>query len=432
MLALEIAIVAILIVINGFLAMAELAIVSSRPARLKVMADQGRGGARRALALSENPGRFLSTVQIGITLVGVLSGAFSGATLGLRFSQWLSAKGMAPAAAEALGVGSVVVAITYFSLIVGELVPKQLALRNAEAMAVKVAPAMTVIAKIASPLVTVLDLSGKLVLRLFGQTGTSDERITDEEIKTLIAEAEGAGVLEAAERRMISGVMRLGDRPIRGVMTPRTEVDWLDLTAEESELRQLLIGTRHSRLPAGNGIDELLGVVQTREMLAAMAERKPFDLRAHVRTAPIVHDTADALDVLAILRDAAIPMALVHDEYGHFEGIATQADIFETITGVFRADSEEHDPPAFRREDGSWLLSGHLPADEMADHLSLTLPQQRDYQTLAGFLLAQLQHMPSVGDVVDAQGWRFEVVDIDGHRIDKVLAVKKPRRGISR
>lgn len=432
MVYIELAVVAILIVINGFLAMAELAIVSSRPARLKMMADQSTGGARRALALSENPGRFLSTVQIGITLVGVLSGAFSGATLGLRFSQWLGAMGLAPAAAEALGVGSVVVAITYFSLIVGELVPKQLALRNAEGMAVKVAPAMTAIAKIASPLVTVLDLSGKIVLGLFGQTGASDERITDEEIKTLIAEAEGAGVLEAAERRMISGVMRLGDRPIRGVMTPRTEVDWLDLSADDSELRQMLTGTRHARLPAGNGIDELSGVVETREILVAMAQGKPFDPGAHVRPAPIVPDTADALDVLAVLRDAAIPMALVHDEYGHFEGIATRADIFETITGVFRADTEEHDPPAFRREDGSWLLSGHIPADEMADHLSLTLPQQRDYQTLAGFLLAQLQRMPSVGDVVDAQGWRFEVVDIDGRRIDKVLAAKKPRRGISR
>jgi putative hemolysin len=431
MVYIELAVVAILIVINGFLAMAELAIVSSRPARLKLMADQGRSGARRALALSENPGRFLSTVQIGITLVGVLSGAFSGATLGLRFSQWLGAMGVAPPAAEALGVGSVVVAITYFSLIVGELVPKQLALRNAEAMAVKVAPAMTVIAKIASPLVTMLDLSGKGVLRLFGSAADDGDRITDEEIKTLIAEAEGAGVLEAAERRMISGVMRLGDRPIRGVMTPRTEVDWLDLDASEEELRQVLIGTRHSRLPAGNGIDELLGVVQAREILAAMVQGKPLDLRAHVRAAPIVHDSADALDVLATLRDAAVPMALVHDEYGHFEGIATPADIFETITGVFRADTDEHDPPAFRREDGSWLLSGHLPADEMADHLNLTLPRQRDYQTLAGFLLAQLQRMPSVGDIVDAQGWRFEVVDIDGHRIDKVLAVKKPRRGIS-
>jgi putative hemolysin len=431
MLTLEIAVVVLLIVINGFLAMAELAIVSSRPARLKVMADQGRGGARRALALSENPGRFLSTVQIGITLVGVLSGAFSGATLGLRFSQWLGMMGVAPAAAEALGVGSVVVAITYFSLIIGELVPKQLALRNAEGMAVKVAPAMTVIARIASPLVTVLDFSGRIVLRLFGQSTHDEDRITDEEIKTLIAEAEGEGLLEAAERRMISGVMRLGDRPIQGVMTPRTEVDWLDLTASEDELRRVLIETQHSRLPAGNGIDELLGVVQAREMLAAMVQGKPLDLRSHIKPAPIVYDTVDALDVLATLRDAAVPMALVHDEYGHFEGIATAADIFETITGVFRSDTDEHDPPAFRREDGSWLLAGYLPADEMAEHLNIVLPPSRDYQTLAGFLLAQLQRMPSVGDVVDAQGWRFEVVDIDGRRIDKVLAARMPRRGIA-
>jgi putative hemolysin len=431
MVTIELTVVAILIVINGFLAMAELAIVSSRPARLKMLADQGIGGARRALALSENPGRFLSTVQIGITLVGVLSGAFSGATLGMRFTQWLAAAGLSPTAAETIGVGTVVVAITYFSLIIGELVPKQLALRNAEGMAVKVAPAMTIIAKVAAPLVTVLDLSGRIVLRLFGRPVSDDDRITDEEIKTLIAEAEGEGVLESAERRMISGVMRLGDRPIQGVMTPRTEVDWLDLTTSEEELRRVLITTQHSRLPAGDAIDELVGVVQAREMLAAMVEGKPLDLRAHIRAAPIVYDTVDALDVLATLRDAAVPMALVHDEYGHFEGIATPADIFETITGVFRADTEEHDPPAFRREDGSWLLAGYIPADEMAEHLGFALPQIRDYQTLAGFMLAQLQHMPSVGDAIDAQDWRFEVVDIDGRRIDKVLAVRKPRRGIA-
>jgi len=427
----ELAVVLLLIVINGFLAMAELAIVSSRPGRLKILADQGVGGARRALALGENPGRFLSTVQIGITLVGVLSGAFSGATLGLRFTQWLGAMGAPPAVAEAVGVGGVVVAITYFSLIVGELVPKQLALRNAEAMAVKVAPAMTAIAKLSSPLVTVLDLSGRGVLKLFGHSASDGDTVTDEEIRALIAEAEGAGVLESAERRMISGVMRLGDRPIRGVMTPRTEVDWLDLTASEEELRRVLIGTQHSRLPAGDRIDELIGVVQAREMLAAMVEGRPLDLRAHIRAAPIVYDTVDALDVLATLRDAAVPMALVHDEYGHFEGIATPADIFETITGVFRSDTEEHDPPALRRDDGSWLLAGYLPADEMAEHLGFALPPTRDYQTLAGFLLAHLQRMPSVGDMIDAQGWRFEVVDIDGRRIDKVLAVRRPRRGLA-
>lgn len=430
MVYLEIAAVFLLIVINGLLAMSELAIVSSRPARLKMLADRGVNGSQRALVLNADPGRFLSTVQIGITLVGVLSGAFSGATLGLRLAGWLESLGLSDTAADALGVGSVVAVITYVSLIIGELVPKQIALRNPENVAVKVAPAMTIVATLASPLVSFLDFSGDAVLRLFGRKAEPEARVTDEEIKTIIAEAETAGVLESDERRMISGVMRLGDRPVRGVMTPRTEVDWIDLAATEAEIRDRLATTQHSRLPVGEGIDKLVGVVQARELLSAMLAGKPLDVRGALRTAPIVFDNADALDVLGILRSAAVPMALVHDEYGHFEGVATPADILEAIVGVFRSDTDEHDPPAVRRMDGSWLLAGYLPADEMADHLNVSLPESRTYQTLAGFMLAHLQHMPTTGELIDAHGWRFEIVDMDGRRIDKVLAsrLKSSRR----
>ena len=243
----------------------------------------------------------------------------------------------------------------------GELVPKQIALRNPEAVALKVAPFMTYLAKGASPLVWLLDASGSLVLRLLRTHRTPDETMTAEEVKTVIAEAETAGVLEADERRMISGVMRLGDRPVKGIMTPRSEVDWIDLQADEADIREILKNTAHSRLPAGDGIDDILGVVQTRELLAALLSGKALDVRAHVRTAPVVHDNAEALDVLAALKNAPVPMGLVHDEYGHFEGIVTPADVMEAIVGVFRADTDESEPPAVRRADGSWLLAGYLP-----------------------------------------------------------------------
>ena len=248
--------------------------------------------------------------------------------------------------------------------------PKQIALRDPEGVAVMVAPAMTLLSKISLPLVFLLDLSGRAVLWLLGQHKEGEEKVTDEEIKMLVAEAEHHGTIESDERRMIAGVMRLGDRAVRAVMTPRTEIDWLNIEADEATARKMLMETQHSRLPVGEGgVDAMIGVIQTRDILAAMLAGKPFDLRKHVRKAPIVHDQADALDVLTTLRESQVPMALVHDEYGHFEGIVTPADILEAITGVFRADAEEEEPPAVRREDGSWLLAGYMQADEMADHL---------------------------------------------------------------
>jgi putative hemolysin len=226
---------------------------------------------------------------------------------------------------------------------------------------------------------------------------------------------------------MIAGVMRLGDRAVRAVMTPRTEIDWINIDADEAATRKMLTETQHSRLPVGEGgVDAMIGVIQTRDILAALLGGKPFDLRKHVRKAPIVHDQADALDVLTTLRESQVPMALVHDEYGHFEGIVTPADILEAIVGVFRADADEEEPPAVRREDGSWLLAGYMQADEMADHLAIELPESRDYETVAGYLLSHLHRLPATGETVDAQGWRFEVVDLDGRRIDKVIASRLP------
>ncbi|MEQ1943245.1 hemolysin family protein [Mesorhizobium sp. VNQ89] len=425
---LEIAIVVVLILVNGLLAMSELAVVSSRPARLRAMIEKGVRGAAPALDLGSNPGRFLSTVQIGITLVGVLSGAFSGATLGQRLSEALLAQGFSQGVSNTLGVGIVVAVITYASLIIGELVPKQVALRNPERVAALVAPTMKLLSRVALPLVFLLDVSGKAVLRLLGQSGDSDEKVTDEEIRMLVAEAEHHGTIESDERRMIAGVMRLGDRAVRAVMTPRTDIDWLNLEADEAATRAMLIETQHSRLPVGEGvIDNMIGVVKTRDLLASLLAGEPFEPRRHMRTAPIVHDQADALDVLTTLRESEVPVALVHDEYGHFEGIVTPADILEAITGVFRSDLDEEDePPAVRREDGSWLLAGYMPADEMADQLDIDLPENPDYETVAGFVLSHLHRLPATGECFNAQGWRFEVVDLDGRRIDKIIASRLP------
>ena len=416
-----------LILLNGVFALSELAVVSARKPRLKTMADAGRSGARAALRLAEEPGRFLSTVQIGITLVGILAGAFSGAALSERLDAILEAWGVATRVAEPLAYALVLGAITYLSVIVGELVPKQLALRNAEGIACAVAPAMTMVSRAAGPVVWLLDTSARGIFSLLGQKPEAESAVTDEEIRTVMAEAQSAGVIEPEEQRMIVGVMRLADRRARGLLTPRADVDWIDLTDEESATRALLMSTPHSRLPVvEGGPDSVVGVVQVRALLADLLDGKPLDVRAHVRRAPIVPDTVDALDVLEALRESDVAMALVFDEYGHFEGIITPTDALLAITGEFRGDSGDEggdEPAAVRREDGSWLLSGWMPADEMADTLGLALPAgPRDYQTVAGFLLSRLRHIPATGECVEALGFRFEVVDIDGRRVDKVVA----------
>jgi putative hemolysin len=425
MLYIELAIVIVLIFVNGLLALAELAIVSSRRARLRALVDREVVGARRALALASDPGRFLSTVQIGITLVGVLSGAFSGATLGLRLADWFVQLGLRSGIAEAVGVGLVVAVITYFSLVIGELVPKQIALRNPEKIAVRVAPAMTAMARIASPVVSFLDISGRAVLRALGYQAQAEHRVTDEEIRTLMAEAETAGVIEPGERAMIAGVMRLGDRPVRAVMTPRREVDMIDLTDDPDDIRRKIVGTVHSRLPVHAGTpEEMLGVIQAKDLLDAYLRDERPDIRSQVRPGANVPDTADALDVVDVIKGSPVHMALVHDEYGHFQGVVTNADILEAIVGEFRTDEGPVEPDAVQRDDGSWLIAGSMPVDEMADRLSIAVPQERGYHTAAGFMLNQLGHLPDVGESFDSQGWRFEVVDLDGRRIDKIMAMR--------
>ena len=423
---LEILIVAVLTLVNGLLAMSELAVVSSRPARLKVLAAEGKGGAKVALKLQEDPGKFLSSVQIGITLVGVLSGAFSGATLGDRLGDTLIGAGINPSIAAPLGVGIVVIIITYLSLIIGELVPKQIAQRDAEGVAARVAPAMALIASIAAPLVWLLDMSGRLVLRLLGQSGETEERVTDEEVKTLIAEAEHAGVLETEERHMISGVMRLADRSARGLMTPRLDVELIDLGETHDEMIEKLRATRHSVLPVQDGaVDSIVGVIVRKDLVENVLSATPLDVRTLVKQAPVVMDRSSALDVLKALRGSLVHMALVFDEYGHFEGIVTPGDILEAITGAFQ--EEEGDEKAYvTREDGSYLVSGWMQVDEFQAHLGVPVPKDAKFETVAGFVLAELNHLPEVGETFERGHWRFEVLDLDGRRIDRILVSRLP------
>lgn len=416
-----------LIALNALFSLSEFAIVSARKTRLKTLADIGRSGASLALELAENPGRFLSTVQIGITLVGILAGAFSGAALGAEATSWLRQHGVWDGLVEPLGYGLVIGTITYLSVVVGELVPKQIALRNAEGIACTMAPVMYGLSKLAAPLVYLLDVSTRAIFKVFGVTELQETAPTEEEIKTLVEEAADAGVIESDEQRMITGVLRLGDRHVSAVMTPRTDVEWLDLELDDDEIRTVLANTKHSRLPVGEGSpDRMIGVLQVRELLAPMLTGAAFDPRAHVRKAPEFPDVLDALDALQALRQAEVPMALVHDEHGHFDGIVTPADILDAIAGAFRSDEGSNDPEAVLREDGSWLLAGWMPADEAAELLHIGLPERREYETVAGLIISALQRLPTTGEFVEAHGWRFEVVDLDGRRVDKILAAKLP------
>src|SRR5690349_9378634 len=345
MLYFELGVVTILIVTNGLLSMSELAIVSSRPARLAALAERSVKGSRRALALASDPGKFLSTVQIGITLIGVLSGAFSGATLGQRLTALLIELGWSKGAADAIGVGTVVTVITYASLIMGELVPKQIALRDPESVAVRVAPFMTGLAKISAPAVWLLDRSGKGLLWLLGHRGEASEKVSEDEIRTLVVEAENAGVLEPGEKEMIAGVMRLGDLPVGAVMTPRREVSMINLSDGPQAVRSALAASSHSRFVVfDQEADAAVGIVNAKDMLDCFLAEQALDIATLVRPAPVIPEFLDARDVVAILRDSTVHMGLVHAEYGAFQRVVTSADILESIVGGFH--TEEGPPEA--------------------------------------------------------------------------------------
>jgi putative hemolysin len=428
----DVAIIAVLILLNGVFAMSELAIVSARAPRLQAAEKRGSRGAAVARQLAADPGRFLSTVQVGITLIGILAGAYSGASLGGPVGDRLQALlGLDDETALTAGFAVVIAITTYFSLIAGELVPKQFALRAPEPIAIFMALPMLWLSKIGAPLVWLLDRSSALVFRILGLNRESEDRVTAEELHLIVAEASKSGLIEESERAIISGVVRLADRPVREVMTPRKDVDWIDVSLDARGVRDKLVESPHSRLPVARGsVDDIIGVVQARDIAAALFRSEALDLEQLMRPAKVIHDQIDAMDALEALRVAEVPMLLVHDEYGHFDGLVTPADLLSAIAGEFASDQDiGSEPFVVERDDGSLLIAGSMPADQMAERLGIELGEDRDYATAAGHALAILKRLPKEGEHFTDRGWRFEIVDMDGRKIDKLLVaeIRKPK-----
>jgi putative hemolysin len=423
MLYVEILIVLALILLNGFFAMSELAVVSARKSRLKAMARAGVPGASSALALAEEPGTFLPTVQIGITLIGILAGAFSGATVATKLAAWLAEFPALRSFSDGLAIAIVVAAITYFSLIIGELVPKQIALRNAEGIATRVAPVLRLMSRLTGAAVWLLRVSSEIVLRMLGIRKAPRQLVTAEEVRSLVAEGAETGVFERSEREIIERTLRLDDRSIQTIMTPRHDITWIDVADGPAEIAHKIRESGHSRYPVcRNSPDEVLGIVLARDMLVQAFEGKPFDLQAILRPAPALHESTTALEALGMVRNAPVHVALVVDEYGSLQGIATMKDITEAMVGTIRETEKHEEPECLRREDGSWLVDGLIAIADVKHMIGLNeLPENQGFNTLAGFILWQLGRVPKAADRFEWHGWRFEVVDMDGRRIDKVV-----------
>jgi putative hemolysin len=423
MLLLEMLFIVLLMLVNGMLAMSELAVVSSRRSRLEHLAGLGNGGARKALGLIDDPSRFLSTVQIGITLVGILAGAFGGATIADRLGDWFDSLPALAPNGDAIAIGLVVVVITYLSVIAGELVPKRIALANPERVASLVAEPMNLLSRVAAPAVWLLKSSTEAVLRVLRLSTTREETITEDEVRSLIAEGTRAGIFVPREREMIDGVLRLADRSVQVIMTPRSDVVWIDSGADQRALSRTVETSRYSRLLVCEGsIDRAVGVIHTKHILPLALRNEPISLRALTVPAIIVPDRTSVLKLLDRFRREGVHMAVVVDEYGTTAGVATLTDVLESIAGELPELGEAAEPLIVQRDDGSWLVAGTLPIDEFEDRIGLRgLQETGGYYTVAGFVLHRLGHLPTTGESFRYRDARFEVVDMDGRRIDKVL-----------
>jgi putative hemolysin len=420
-----------LIVANGLLAMSEMALVSARRARLQQRAEAGNASARVALELAQRPDRFLSTTQIGITLVGILAGAFGGATVARTVAGWLEPLPGIGRYSGAIAAVLTVAAITYLSLVIGELVPKRLALQNPERIAVAVARPMRSLSGLASPLVDLLAASSDVVLRLLGSRRSDEPPVTEEEVLLLLRQGAQAGVFAEVEQELVDAVFRLGDRRAGELMTPRHRVVYLDLEDPEDENRAKMADAPHSRFPVCvGGLDQVVGVVSVKTIWSATsggALPAVADLRSYVTPPIFLPEALPAFKVLEHFRDAPAPLALVVDEYGGVTGLITLHDLMEALVGDLAPAGGPGDEPAVRRPDGSWLLDGAILVDELSELLDLPpLPEDEEgvYQTLGGLVMTRLSRIPAAGDAVVWAGWRFEVVDMDGNRVDKVLATR--------
>ncbi len=436
--AYEILILVLLIAANGVFAMSEMAIVSARKARLQQAADEGDGGARAALALAEAPNIFLSTVQIGITLIGILAGAFGGATLANRIAAAAGRIGWLAPYANEIGIGAMVLLITYLSLVMGELAPKRLALSRAETIAARVARPMYVLSQLTAPAVRVLSASTDLLLRAIGARPSSEPPVTEEEIKIMIAQGTAVGVFEEAEKDLVTGVFRLAERRVSTLMTPRPEIVWFDIDEPPQEIWRRMAASGHSAFPIYEGaMDNVVGIVNAKDLWARAVAGQPIDLRQALIPPLFVPESMAALRVLELLRETRRHLALVIDEFGSIQGLVTLFDILEAIVGEIPSAAPWDEPEIVQREDGSWLLDGALPVDEMRELFDLDrLPEQERgaYETVGGFVMMMLGRIPTAGDRFEWGGLCFEVVDMDRLRVDKVLVTRakdKGRKGLS-
>jgi len=425
----EVIIVFLLILGNGFFAMAELAILSARKTRLKQEAEKGNRGADVALQLAYEPSRFLSTSQIGITLIGILIGAFGGATIAQEIAGYLSSISLLAPYSEVIGVVIVVLGITYLSLVIGELVPKRIALINSEKIAIKVSSFMRTISRFATPLVYSLSISTEFVLKLLRIQPSGEPLITEEEIRSMILEGTKVGIFETAEQEIVERVFHLGDRKISTIMTYRTDIVWLD--ADENIEENLLKVTQsgHSRFPLCKGkLDEVLGIVEVKHLFAHSRCEDELDLSRKLRAALFVPESLRTLELLEKFKNNKEQISLIVDEFGGIIGLVTLNDVMETIVGDFPTYDELDEPDVVRREDGSLLIDGLLSIEELSEILQLDkIPDDETglYETLGGLVMAELGRIPSSGDVFEWMGLCFEVLDMDGYRVDKVLVFPK-------
>jgi putative hemolysin len=421
----EIIVILLLIAANGLLALGEMAVVSARKARLLKRIEEGDPGARIALEMAKQPTRFFSSIQIGITLIGVLSGAFGGATLAEAIADRLARIPWIAPYGEAIGIGIVVLGITYLTLVLGELVPKRLAQNNAERIASRIARPLAALSRLGSPIVGLLSASTELVLRLLGAETPKTPSVTEEEIKLMFQEGTEIGIFNLVESDMIKRVLRLADRRVSTMMTHRTEVEWLDAEDPLDSLHHKIVSTQHARLPVGRGnLDELLGILEAKEYLALCLKAMPVEIEPLLKDALFIPEAMTALEVLDKFKQTRNHLAIVVDEFGGVIGIITPTDVLEAIVGGLPDTDEREEPRALQREDGSWLLDGAIPVDEVKDLLALiTLPEEEygNYETLGGLMMERLGRIPVSGDHFDWSGLRFEVVDMDGRRVDKVL-----------
>ncbi|WP_373529586.1 hemolysin family protein [Nostoc sp.] len=425
----EILIILVLIIVNGVFSMSEMAIVSARKVRLQQLANQGDAKAKVALKLAESPNHFLSTVQVGISLIGILTGAFGGATIAEKLAIYVGRVPLLAPYSEPISFGIVVLIITYLSLIIGELVPKRLALNNPEKIASIVAIPMRALAAIASPVVYLLSASTDLILRLLGITASTEPQVTQEEIKILIEQGTEAGTFEEAEQDMVERVFRLGDRPVSYLMTPRPDIVWLDLDDSAEENRQKMVDSAYSRYPiCQSGLDNVLGVIPVTDLLARSFRGEPLDLTLGLRQPVFVPESTRGLKVLELFKQTITHMALVVDEYGVIQGLVTLNDIMSEIVGDVPSTDGQDQPQAVQREDGSWLLDGMLPVEEFLELFDMEeweSEEHGNYQTLGGFVITHLGRIPAAADHFEWQGIRIEVMDMDGNRVDKVLVIPK-------